>query len=198
MNKELDLKELEKKVWLTYFQDGFWDIFIASMMLTMAIRTLTDNIWFTLGMFTGVPIMVFGKKFITIPRLGRVKFSQFRIKRQIKLVVSIGIAVCATVGLLLLISMGWGAPKAVSSLGMAAFLALIFGLIAYFLDFPRLIIYGLMFAVNEIIWGHFGEPTGPYVVLLFGSVVLVIGLIILISFIRKYPLPKEEEIANAL
>jgi hypothetical protein len=189
MNKELDLKEIEKKIWLTYFQDGFWDIFIASMMLTMAIRTLTDNIWFTLGMFTGVPIMVFGKKFITIPRLGHVKFSQFRIKRQIKLVASIGIAVCATVGLLLLISTGWEAPKAVTSLFMAAFLALIFGLIAYFLDFPRLIIYGLMFAVNEIIWGHFGEPTGPYVVLIFGSVVLVIGLTFLLHFIHHYPVP---------
>jgi len=198
MNKELDLKELEKKVWLTYFQDGFWDIFIASMMLTMAIRTLTDNIWFTLGMFTGVPILVIGKKFITIPRLGHVKFSQFRMKRQIKLMATIGIAVCATVGFLLLISMGWDAPKVISSLGMAVFLALIFGLIAYFLEFPRLFIYGLMFATNEIIWGHFGEPTGPYVVLIFGSTVLVIGLIILASFIRKYPLPKEEEIPNAL
>jgi len=198
MNKELDLKELEKKVWLTYFQDGFWDIFIASMMLTMAIRTLTDNVWFTLGMFTGVPILVIGKKFITIPRLGHVKFSQFRMKRQIRLMATIGIAVCATVGFLLLISMGWDAPKVISSLGMAVFLALIFGLIAYFLEFPRLFIYGLMFATNEIIWGHFGEPTGPYVVLIFGSTVLVIGLIILASFIRKYPLPKEEEIPNVL
>jgi len=198
MNKELDLKELEKKVWLTYFQDGFWDIFIASMMLTMAIRTLTDNVWFTLGMFTGVPILVIGKKFITIPRLGHVKFSQFRMKRQIRLMATIGIAVCATVGFLLLISMGWDAPKVISSLGMAVFLALIFGLIAYFLEFPRLFIYGLMFATNEIIWGLFGEPTGPYVVLIFGSAVLVIGLIILASFIRKYPLPKEEEIPNVL
>lgn len=198
MNKELDLKELEKKVWLTYFQDGLWDIFIASMMLTMAIRTLTDNVWFTLGMFLGVPIIVIGKKFITIPRLGHVKFGQFRQKRQIKLMASIGIAVCATVGFLVLINMGWETPKVISSLGMAVFLALIFGLIAYFLDFPRLFVYGLLFAINEIIWGRFGEPTGPYVVLIFGSAVLIIGLIILISFIRKYPLLKEEEIANAL
>ncbi len=198
MNKELDLKELEKKAWTAYFQDGLWDILIASMMLTMAIRTLTDNVWFTLGMFTGVPILVIGKKFITIPRLGHVKFSQFRQKRQIKLMASIGIAVSATAGFLLLINMGWDPPKVISSLGMAVFLALIFGLIAYFLDFPRLFVYGLMFATNEIIWGHFGEPTSPYVVLIFGSVVLVVGLIILISFIRKYPLPKEEETANAL
>ena len=198
MTKKIDLREIEKKAWTAYFRDGLWDIFIASMMLTMAIRTLTDNVWFTLGMFTGVPIMIIGKKFITIPRLGRVKFSQLRMKRQIKLVASIGIAVCATVGFLLLISMGWEPPKVITSLGMAIFLALTFGLIAYFLDFSRLFIYGLMFAINEIIWGHFGEPTGPYVVLIFGSTVLVIGLIILVSFIRKYPLPKEEEIANAL
>jgi hypothetical protein len=198
MTEEIDLREIEKKAWTAYFQDGLWDIFIASMMLTMAIRTLTDNVWFTLGMFIGVPIIVIGKKFITIPRLGLVKFSQFRMVRQIKLVASIGIAVCATVGLLILINIGWESPKVVTSLGMAVFLALTFGLIAYFLDFLRLSIYGLMFAINEIIWGHFGEPTGPYVALIFGSAVLVIGLIILVSFIRKFPLPKEEETANAL
>ena len=116
MTEKIDLREIEKKAWTAYFQDGLWDIFIASMMLTMAIRTLTDNAWLTLGMFTGVPILVIGKKFITIPRLGLVKFSQFRIARQIKLVASIGIAVCATVGLLLLISFGWETPKVVTSL----------------------------------------------------------------------------------
>jgi hypothetical protein len=193
MNQNLDLKALEKKAWTSYFQDGLWDIVIASMMLTMAIRTLTDNVWFTLGMFSGVIILVIGKRFITIPRLGRVKFSQFRIMRQTKLVVSIGIAVIATFGLLLLINMGWEFSKVITSLGMAVFLALVFGLIAYFLDFPRLFIYGLMFAINEIIWGHFGEPTGPYVILIFGSAVLIVGLVILASFLRKYQLPTGEE-----
>ncbi|UCE74817.1 MAG: hypothetical protein JSV56_03705 [Methanomassiliicoccales archaeon] len=197
MSKNIDLKKIEKKAWTAYFQDGLWDIFMASMMLTMAIRTLTDNVWFTLGMFSGVPILILGKRFVTIPRLGFVKFSQFRTERRIKLFVSIGIAICATVGILLLISQGWEIPRIVSSLGMAIFLALTFCLIAYYLDFPRLIIYGLMFAVNEIIWGQFGEPTGPYVVLIFGITVMVVGLLFLISFIRKYPLPKEEEIANA-
>ena len=192
MTEKINLKEIERKAWTTYFQDGLWDIFIASMMLTMAIRTLTDNVWFTLGMFTGVPILVLGKKYITIPRLGFVKFSQFRMMRKIKIVASIGIAVTATVGLVLLINMGWESPKFVTSLGMAVFLALTFGLIAYFLDFKRLFIYGLMFAINEIIWGHFGEPTGPYVVLIFGSVVLVIGLVILVLFLHKYPSPAKE------
>ena len=192
MPEKINLKEIERKAWTTYFQDGLWDIFIASMMLTMAIRTLTDNVWFTLGMFTGVPIMVLGKKYITIPRLGFVKFSQFRMMRNIKLVASIGIAVTATVGLVLLINMGWESPKFVTSLGMAVFLALTFGLIAYFLDFKRLFIYGLMFAINEIIWGHFGEPIGPYVVLIFGSVVLIIGLVILVLFLHKYLSPTKE------
>ncbi len=196
MTEKINLGELEKKAWTSYFQDGLWDIVIASMMLTMAIRTLTDNVWFTLGMFIGVASLVIGKKFITIPRLGLVKFSQTRMMRQIKLVASIGIAVIATLGLLLLINMGWESPKVITSLGMAVFLALIFGLIAYFLDFPRLFIYGIMFAINEIIWGHFGEPTGPYVVLIFGSAVLIVGLIILVSFLRKYPLHTEEELVN--
>lgn len=198
MKEKIDLREIEKKAWTAYFQDGLWDIFIASMMLTMAIRTLTDNVLFTLGMFIGVPILIFGKKYMTIPRLGFAKFGPKREAKRMKLFVIILLAVISTFVLLLLPLLGIEPSRDASSLFMAIFLMVVFSSIAYYLDFNRLYIYGLLFAINEIVWGRFGEPTGPYLILIFGFVVLIIGLIILISFIRKYPLPKKEDLANAL
>jgi hypothetical protein len=196
MKENIDLGKIEKKAWTAYFQDGLWDIFIASMMLTMAIRTLTDNVWFTLGMFIGFPIMVIGKKFITIPRLGFAKFGPKREAKRMKLLIVIFLAVISTCILLLLPLVGQKPSKDASSLFMAIFLMVVFSSIAYFLDFNRLYIYGLMFAVNEIVWGRFGEPTGPYLILIFGVIVLIIGLIILFSFMQKYPLYKEDGFAN--
>lgn len=192
MKIKINLEELEKKAWTKYFEDGLWDIFIAIMMLTMAIRTLTDIVWFTPLMFLGVVILIIGKKSITIPRLGFVKFSPKREIKGIKLIIIICVAVIATAILLSLPLLGQKPSKDASSFFMAAFLMIIFSSIAYYLDFKQLYIYGLMFAINEIVWGQFGEPTGPYLILIFGVVVLTFGLLKLVSFIQRYSLPAKE------
>ncbi len=189
--------EMEKKAWTTYFEDGLWDIFFAIMMLTMAFRTLTNIVWFTPLMFVGVLFFIIGKKRITIPRLGHVKFNPKREVKRIKLFIIIFVAVCSTFILLLLPILGIEPPREVGSLFMAVFLMVIFGAMAYYLDFRRLYIYGLMFAITEIVWGRYGVPAGPYVALIFGCMVLITGLILLASFIHKYQKPAEE-VANGL
>lgn len=197
MTEKIDLRKIEKKAWTAYFEDGLWDIFIAIMMLTMAIRTLTDIVWFTPLMFLGVVILIIGKKLITIPRLGFVKFGPKREVRRMRLIIIICAAVIATAVLLFLPLLGQKLSRDASSLFMAVFLMVIFGSIAYYLDFKRLYVYGLMFAINEIVWGQFGEPTGPYLILIFGVAVLIIGTSYMIRFLDKYPVPKKEEIPNA-
>jgi hypothetical protein len=48
MSEKTNLKEIEKKAWASYFEDGLWDIFMDLLMLGMGLRTLTDNVWYTL------------------------------------------------------------------------------------------------------------------------------------------------------
>jgi hypothetical protein len=198
MTQEIDLREIEKKSWSTYFEDGLWDIFIATLMLTMAIRTLTDVVWFTPLMFVGVLVVVIGKRQITVPRIGFVKFSSKREKKRIKLIIIIGVAVVLTGVLLSLPLLGQKPPKAVSTLFMAVFLMVIFSSMAFYMEFNRLYLYGLMFAVNEIVWGQVGEHAGAYLILIFGVAVMIIGIVFLVSFIQRYPLPSEEEMTNGL
>ena len=87
---DTDLKKIESKVWTSYFKDGLWDIFFGLMLLTMGLRTLTDNVLFTFGMLAAVLVHILGKRWITVPRLGVVRFSETRRKKRSFLIYLIG------------------------------------------------------------------------------------------------------------
>ena len=187
MEQNIDLNKLERKAWTSYFQDGLLDFFIGFMLISSAIRTLTDNVWTTFLIFIGMGVMMLGKRYITLPRMGLVKFGQVRNVKRVKLVAVIGIAVIITFILFVSPTSIIDSPKILTSLGMAIMIALIFGAMGYYLDYYRLIIYGLMFATGELLWGLFGIPVGPYALLISGCVILLIGIFSLIQFIKKYP-----------
>lgn len=198
MNKEVDLKELEKKVWLTYFQDGFWDIMFGIMMIMGALRTLTDNILFTFLILGGVLVPILGKKYITVPRLGVVRFNQdFRFQNK-KLVYLFVVAIMIIISLAFLAISGVESLRGHSSPFVALLLVLVLGMLAYFLDYWPLLLYGLMMATTEIFSGIFGNPTGPVIELVFGFTALFIGVTMFMRFLRKYPLQSGEEVANGL
>ena len=197
LNQKINLKELEKKAWTTYFQDGLWDIFFGIMLLTMVIRTITDNVWFTFLMFLGVFFMIAGKRYITTPRIGLVKFGTARMMKRIKLLGIIGLTVIITSCLLWPNAFFKDLPTIVSSILVASMVITIFCAMAYYLDYFPLAIYGLLFGIGEILWSLFGESVGLMAMLVFGSFIFILGLIMLGQFLRKYPLPTEE-VANGI
>ena len=192
MSQGVNLKEIERKAWTSYFQDGLWDIFMGLLMLTMGIRDLTDNVWFTWIVLGAVLVPIVGKKLITIPRIGRVKFGPARKAKQWKLMAVVGAAVIATLVLFLLGSLGLAPPQAVVAPILVICVALIFGLMAYYMDFRRLYAYALLFAVSMSLWETLGSPIGPIAFSVSGGIALLIGLFVLIHFIRKYPIPAKE------
>lgn len=191
MSREINLKELERKAWTSYFEDGLWDIFMGLLMLTGGIRDLTDNLWSYLMVLAAVLVLPLGKKFITIPRIGRVKFGPARKVKRKKMAAVLIISVLATLALLLLPLSGVALPKIPISPIMAISIALVFGLVAYYVDFRRLYAYGLLFATPELLWGLFGKPIGPIVPKVSGIVILLVGLVVFMRFLRKYPLLAE-------
>ena len=188
MIETTELGQIERKAWTSYFQDGLWDIFFGLLMLTAGIRTLTDNVWFTLVIFAAVLINVLGKKFITVPRLGLVTFGPSRRLRQQKIFVVIIISVLVT--LFLLFVPHFGLQISTSPI-MAVWIAVVLGLVAYYLDFKRLYAYGLLFAASEVLWGQFGGSIGAPFQVITGTVILLVGMAVLIIFLRKYPVPAE-------
>jgi len=192
MTETIDLKAIERKAWASYFEDGLLDIFLGAMLLIGGIRSITDYAWYTLLIVPLILVLPLGKRLITTPRLGHVKFGPARKLKQTKVIAVLTISVLATFALLMLPKSGFALPaKMLISPIMAGWIAVVFGIIAYYLDFTRLFTYGLLFAISEVLSGLFGVYIGAMAQTISGIVVLLIGLFVLTRFLRKYPQPVE-------
>ena len=89
-----------------------------------------------------------------------------------------------------------------SSLFVALFFIVFFSLNAYFLDYTRLYMIGVMFALPYLLQPLFDElwgvDLGFWAWALPAAVVITIGLVILRRFLRDYPIPAVQpgEMAN--
>ena len=124
MNADIDLKKIEKKSWTVYFQDGLWDIYMGMLMLVIGINIFIDNEWFTWLMIAPILLIILGKRFITTPRLGRVRFGSERQKKRIAVFIVIALAVICGIVLVTFSANGDPLPKAAAAavFGMSAIL----------------------------------------------------------------------------
>ncbi|UCE37099.1 MAG: hypothetical protein JSW00_16670 [Thermoplasmata archaeon] len=194
MIEDIDLREVEKKAWRTYMsQDGLYDIFMGIMLLTLAIQAYFYNIWFTSFIFVAVLVVTLGKRFITLPRIGLVKFGKTRMMKQMKMMIALLIVFLVVLTLYYLSIFGNKPHEIVGRLVIPAFIASIFVIVAYFLNYIRLGIYGLLYAFSEILRGVYDKPIRNIAILVIGMIALIVGLYVLIQFLKKYPLPGKEE-----
>ena len=211
MSQNINLKELERKAWTSYFQDGLWDIYLGLLLLAMAVWALLSDVGFSesLGMaiMIGLEVLAMlvlwaGKKFITVPRMGRVKFGPKRRAKLNWVRVVLFISVLAGAAVFLVASaMRGNRPEWLN----AAFFApaawvvnamVVFSLGAYFLDFSRLYLIGVMYALPvplDILFRKLADIDLSFMA--FGvpaMVILVVGLVVFVRFLRDYPLLPEE------
>lgn len=214
MSQNLNLKEIEKKAFRSTHQDGLWDIYIGGIVLSMSTLAYSmeseafPTVRFTLyviGLSFFYLLFWVGKKYLTAPRLGQVKFGAQRQRRKRTLVTFlVGIVLLQAIivaGTILL----WANPQAAANLGfgksdpnlerllVAAVGALFVGpstaLIAYFNDFTRgyYIAFILSLAVFSLIW--FGQPI---YLIIAGLLILLPGMVLFVRFLQQYPLPPAE------
>ena len=208
MSSAISLKEAERRAFRFTFQDGLWDIYLGLLLLAMAIYALLSEIEVPdsrgMTIFIGLEILailflVLGKRFITAPRIGTVKFGPNRRAQLNK--VRLILAIFVLIGMLLLImdlatrvNLYEGLNRrflngVLWSVNMIA----IFSLGAYFLNFNRLYAYGVLYALAvpidamlnrfldiDISFIAFGIPA---------AIILLIGLIVFARFLRDYPVP---------
>ncbi len=217
MSQIINLKELERKAWTSYFQDGLWDIFLGLLLVSSAVSTWLSD--------TGVPsstriptyigimvlgglVMWAGKRFITVPRMGRIKFGPARRSRMNKLRVVLFISVLV-IAALFLAGLGvknhwlqrpeWGliGRTSIASAIVTLNFLVVFSLMAYFMEFKRLYLYGVLFALQEVVGVGLRELADVDIGFFIGSavaavIVLLIGTVVLVRFLREYPLPAVE------
>lgn len=201
MGKKINLRDLERKAYLSYHQDGILDTFIGFNILLFGLWLLADMAYLA-GAFVAIftPIYAQVKKQITVPRLGYVKFAPPRTAKLRKTTLLLVIAgVLALVpGLLLFVTteMGMLAPinflikYGMIVIGVAG--AVLLSVVAYISDLRRLYPYSALF-LTLFISGHFLSIPFPYYLITLGTVILLSGLYLLIRFLHNYPLPTGEK-----
>ena len=216
MSPELDLKQLERKAWRSIFQDGLYDIFLGILILHMGFvyilsqSDLETSIMTTLnmGIYLLVVVLLYvGKRFITVPRAGWVKFGP---KRRGKLAWLFGVyfvmLVVVLAGTLFTLNNGVNflpepVKNALSVSWLSIFLLLFFGVPAFLLKYDRLYLIAVMFALPEplmaLFKGLWGIKLGFFAYAVPALVVLVMGIIVLQRFIKTYPVVKADEEENS-
>ncbi len=208
MLEHINLKDLERKAFRSTFQDGLWDIFIGFLFTQFAIapflseRGLSD-FWSSAAFFPIYMIVLAGvmllKKYVVAPRLGMVQFSKKRKSRfkRLILMTNIILVIGIIAGVFFVdisnLNIKWLVPATFSLILLIGFSAT-----AYLLDLTRFYIYGAMnslaVVVGELLYQfagavHHGFPVAFGVT---SSVTIIVGIVLLVKFIRKYPNPGKE------
>lgn len=211
ITEKIDLKEIEKKTWRSTLEDGLLDIYFGVLVLSIGIGiTLVDllpepfdSLLPIILMIIGLIFFLFGKKFITQPRLGVVKFGFKQKSRKLKtvMVLSINSIILLIFYIIRLINPALWSIFPVYIQGLITgllFITVPLCFAAYFLQYPRLyfiaILVGLSFFLSDLFSIFIPEPFDALFAFSITSFVIIfIGMISLVKFIRKYPLQKEEK-----
>ena len=215
MTQDLSVKDAERRALrLAAFQDGSVDIFLGCSLILMSfyavLRDLLGVVWnavlvigVLLFLLVGVALI---KKYIYTPRAGLVRFSQTHRERIKKLRIVTVILVLGTFVIYILVQTGvitrpeweagsgWFQTLALDIL-FTAFTIGFFGLIAYAFGIARLHLYGWMFGLGNLtatILHMYRGVAIHYPVLIGGGIMLAVGMILFVRFLRDYPIPAEE------
>lgn len=190
MSKDGELKTIQRKVYLSFFQDGVWDIFLGFFIIAWGLSILTEAAFLPGVSFLGIYFSIWGiKRWLSYPRIGYVKFSSTSRRKITTRFLILGLAVFF---LGVLAGILWGISTRPQWL--ADYFPLIFnGMLAAIVCFAAywarvnrfylhavLIFLGAVFHQWLCIEWEFGFIGA-------GSIILLIGLGILVMFLRKYP-----------
>lgn len=199
MEPKINLKEIEKKTYLAYHGDGIWDIFTGLFFISIGFFMIYDAAYL-MGIIpaTILPVILGIKKSFTQPRMGFVKFSperQARInKGRTRLQILMTITMLAGFGAFYAYTgdAPWqNAVKSMRLLPIGIVLALISGACGILFGLKRFVVYAILTMVLFVA-GHFANSDPPAYFILLGFIVFVVGTVMLIRFVRRYPKSKEE------
>lgn len=203
MPQSVNLKQIERNAWMSFFEDGLLDVLMGLTLLAVGIPAMLPNFFVSelrqdgasaVLMVLALFVYWLGKRFITMPRIGRARFGPIRKAKLRKTAVIYGISALAGLIVFLVFLMRttgpsqgtlWAAPVVVA-LGIGAWMLLILGLASYCLDFTRghviAALYALAFSSTVLLHN-------PIMFIMAGAVAVLMGLIVFVRFLRKYRIP---------
>jgi hypothetical protein len=201
MSQSTNLKEIERKANL-YHGDGLLDIAIGLGILSFAIAMILDQTAFTgVWVVLWLPIMMSAKKSLTVPRMRHTDFrpapnAQWKVKLVVVTVAGV-VALLFTLGLVVFTRnetipalTAWIREYGLVVVGVL--LAGLLSLIAWATGAKRVYAYAAL-AVIAFASGQWFNLEFPLYLTVLGTVILLSGMVVLVQFMRKYPIPKDQQ-----
>jgi hypothetical protein len=206
MSHQISLKEAERKVFRATYNDGLWDIFLGCFFLMFAIAPyLSSSLGDFLSTLVFLPfwglvylVIWLLRKYVVTPRVGSVKYGRARKTKLVKFSVVMLIVNVIAFILGLIAAMNFGRiPGQMFTVIFGLILLIGFSIAAYFLDFNRLYIYGLLVGLSPLIgewlWSQ-GYVTHHGFPVTFGittGIMILVGLVVFVRLLRDNPVPIE-------
>jgi len=193
----MNLRRLERNTAAVIYQTGLVEIEIGMIMIVVSLAMIFDEISYYIDILFVVPIIfiLLSIRYIAAPRMGMVKLSRKRMRKNTWFMVTVT-AFLVTMVILTIIGDGKTNNELINGRWIVSGIVFfICTAIAYFLNFSRMYLYAFLylgaFNLSEEIRKNPGIISdGAYVYLIVSFLLIVIGCIYLISFLKKYPLPE--------
>lgn len=211
MHEHLTPRKAQRRtIQMVNYEDGLWDILLGLIFLALSLYPVTRRILgpeVNLGLFLLVlASLVVGltlvRRSVSVPRIGVVKMR--RTPQKTALTVALAVIVLATFGLVVatLLAPGWipsarfaGLPGWVDDLkvdiAVTVVLIAVFSTMAYMFGVRRVYAYGWLIGLGNLASTAlmlFSGFTFNLPLAVASGIILVIGVVLLIRFIRRYPL----------
>jgi len=206
-----DLKEIERRAYMSYHQDGLLDIFAGLFILGFGLgifMTIVLEFSFIIGLSMPaiivavvLPIWIAAKRRITMPRIGYVNFGTRGANKITALFLGLMVAGLGVFFAFTFATYQGGSRQWLDLIFQNGMLIVGFGSLAvcilfgYSMGLKRLYAYGLV-ALIALLVGHFVGIFFAYILMALGTTVMVTGIALLIGFVRKYPLKGDKAIAK--
>jgi hypothetical protein len=215
MNLPEDLKTVEKKAFLSHFEDGLLEIAVGLMFAAVGITDLLFYIaipvhWVFLVVAPGILVFLFGKTAI-YPRRGVAKFSvsppegyffPFRISKQ-RMLMALCVIVPTVLAVCLLLDLQRGILRGdnifpisnIKRLGYGlGYFTIPYGMVAWILRNPRFLIPAVPGFAGALTYDFIPSPLNGLLAFGLAGVLLVVsGLIVPSKFMDRYPKMSEGE-----
>ncbi|MFX1463416.1 MAG: hypothetical protein ACFFBF_10295 [Promethearchaeota archaeon] len=210
MAENIDLKKIEKNILKTAHQHGFFDMMFGFIVGGMAFgpyfRELLPSpykyfLWPLILVFMANLLIFIIIRYVIQPRTGIAKPGPSLKSMRKKLIIVTSVQFMIHIIFIILLITGSGSGIQVTGvtfmLIISLFIIPLFATLAYLMKYLRLYIIGLLiwFAIflNELIYDIIDYRIRWFLSYgIMGGIIFLMGLIIFIRFLKKFPLPKEE------
>jgi hypothetical protein len=188
MNTDADLKAIQRKVYLSYFQDGLWDMLLGIVLIGWGLMLWYDFVAVMGGVCVAFYFLILGlKRWLVCPRAGYIKIAEAR-KQQVKMVI-LGVMLFLAGLAAFFIFAVETRPYWLSDYFMFIFgtmLAVVIGVLGYWWKVARWYVYAVIVFASFSLYQWLNTPLN-LTFIVPGGIIAVYGFTLLVVFLCKFP-----------